>query len=232
MRSLPSRQEIIRRRLEDHFEERSRRSVWLPIAAFIVPAAAILLLALFLSPPRSGGVSLNPIATLGDAVSGLGDLYGGGSFKSTLPADADEETPTPSPASTPDPTATPVPTADLSAITGDPFSAEQVADVFEAGGLKVSQPGLDQGEFSGISGKVVALELGDGSPTRMLLIVYPSSGAVGDDWETRPGQAPRLKSGHTLPEAESVWWNRNIVILILDRGDHSSTAYDAFFELR
>ena len=95
----------------------------------------------------------------------------------------------------------------------------------------MSQQPVDHAGFEALNGKAVRLKLGESDPTIVVAVVYETSSDVGGDWQTQSGQAPRIKSGHALPDAESIWWNRNVVLVVLDRGASSSAAFDAFFKL-
>lgn len=176
---------------------------------------------------------MTPVSILGGFTGAIGDLYVGNSFQPTAEVDADDETTsTSTPKPTPEPTPTPIPMIDVSGVTGSPYAGQAVIDQFKEAGLNVTQRPVQHAGFAALSGQAVGLQVGDGNATDLVLVVYESSGAVGNDWQTNSGQAPRLKSGHSLPEAESIWWNRNVVVVVLDRGGSSSAAFDAFFKLR
>lgn len=141
--------------------------------------------------------------------------------------------PTASPRPTAEPTPTPQPTVDISEVTGSPYSAESVVSAWEDAGLKVTQRPVEHAGFKALAGKALRLDLDSGrGATSVALLVYTDSGAVSTDWHLQSGQKPRLKSGHALPDNASVWWNRNLVVVVLDRGGSSAAAFEVFFRVR
>lgn len=169
-----------------------------------------------------------PSITLGDLVDGVLDLAGGSSFDDDA-ADDDEPSPSPTPTATEEPTPTPAPTVALEGITGTPHSATAVVNAWRGAGLQVEQEPLEGDGFSGLAGEAVGLRLSEGSGALLVaVIVYPDSDAVREDWSIQSGEAPRLREGRNIPGLESVWWNRNVVVAVLERGGPTGAALDAF----
>lgn len=214
-----------------------KRDRWRPLtvlAIAIVVFAVVVAGVVFLGPrlgraiaPDSGVFTTDNFES---AVSGVLDLIPGSSFGGgTEESDA---TPTPGATATP-PAETPAPTPppiDLDSVTGSPYSATTVVQAWRSAGITVTQEPLEHAGFQELAGEALGLRLDTGSGSVLLAaVVYPDSDAVKQDWST--GERPELREGKTLPPRQSVWWNRNVVAVILERQGSTSEALDAFIDM-
>ena len=208
----------------------SGRSLLVPAIAVVV-FAGVVAAAVFGGPPFVRlivpGADL-PSLRVGSIVDDALDLVGGPSFDG---AAGDEGTPTPQ--ATPEtgtetPTPEPTPDVPLESVTGSPHSATAVAQAWRGAGYQVEQTVLDGDAYSGLAGQPVGLRLQSGANSLLVAaIVYETSDAVREDWNLG-GERPQLRSGRGLPSYETVWWNRNVVAVILERSGTTSQALDAF----
>lgn len=129
------------------------------------------------------------------------------------------------------PTAMATPTAGPSP-EGSPFSLIDLERAWEARGIAVT-PGGPSAGFSGLATTPFDVRLARGSESMELsILVYPDVEVINEDWQLTPGQAPLLKEGRSLPAHTSVWWNRNVIVVVRSpRGGMSADALDAFFAL-
>jgi len=64
------------------------------------------------------------------------------------------------------------------------------------------------------------------------VLVYPNQGALESEWTVSVDKAPAPKPGRRLPEYSTLWWNRNMVIIVRERsGQISDEAREAFINL-
>lgn len=115
---------------------------------------------------------------------------------------------------------------------GSPFSLIDLERAWEARGIAVTQGGPSAG-FGGLTTTPFDVRLARGSDSMELsILVYSDLEAINEDWQLTPGQAPVLKEGRSLPDHTSIWWNRNIIVVVRSpRGEMSAEALDAFFAL-
>ena len=115
---------------------------------------------------------------------------------------------------------------------GSPFSFADLQRAWEAGGIAVT-PGERSAGFSALGATAFDVRLTRGSDAMDLsMLVYRDREAAKKDWELTPGEAPVLKDGRNLPDNISIWWNRNVIVVVRSRlGDIGTDALDAFFAL-
>lgn len=131
-------------------------------------------------------------------------------------------------------TATPTPTEAPSpaGLEGRPFSFKELQKAWQAKSL-VATAGAASAGFTGFSRNPVAVTLKRGADTAKLSIfAYPSPQSVSDDWELTPGKAPVAKGARSLPAHRTIWWNQNIIVVMLTDSDEiGRDALDAFLAL-
>jgi hypothetical protein len=167
------------------------------------------------------------------ALEGAVGLVGGGAFTSTNAGAADEAPPSRTPRPTPAPTPTPVP-VDMSTLVGTPYTAGMAVTAWQSAGFAVSQAPLTHAGFtSTITGKSVGLHLSaGGGQLDIALIIYSDAASVGSDWQLASGARPQPKPDRSLPSFETVWWNSNAVVIVLEREGSTAAASGAFFGMR
>jgi hypothetical protein len=128
---------------------------------------------------------------------------------------AEEEEPTVT--RTPQPTVevTPSPTPGLPAVSGSPLSLTALENAWKAKSLTL----FSEGAASGFSGQAVvpnAVRAQRGSASAQLaVLVYPNGNVTKQDWNLSTGSAPSPTAGRTVPAHESVWWNQNVVVVLI-----------------
>lgn len=142
---------------------------------------------------------------------------------------------TPTPLFTAQPTASPQaePTSPPSPlIAGLPFSLSSLQRAFQAGGATAEVTEAGTG-FSGFAVAPVGLRVGEGGQSvAFAVLIYPNREAPGNDWDLVPGQRPSPKSGRGLPPHLSIWWNANVVVVLLsDEGGLSDQLFERFLEM-
>lgn len=140
-------------------------------------------------------------------------------------------TPTPTPARSP--TLSPTPAASpTAAVAGAPFSFADLQRAWADKGIQATAGGASSG-FSGFG--VAAFEaraLRGSDSLELSVFVYRDSQAVKEDWELTSGEAPKAKSGRSLPASLSIWWNENIIVVVRARtGEMGADAFAAFLAL-
>jgi hypothetical protein len=135
---------------------------------------------------------------------------------------------------TPRPTevVTPSPTPGLPAVSGSPFSLAALENAWKAKGMTLFSEGGSAG-FSGTAVTPNAVRAQRGTETAQLaVLIYPSSAVVKQDWNLSSGQAPSPVGGRTVPANESIWWNQNVVVVLLSgSGAVGNDAKSAFLAL-
>jgi hypothetical protein len=71
-----------------------------------------------------------------------------------------------------------------------------------------------------------------GKTAEVAAFLYEGRDAAGADWNTPSGERPSPKSGRSLPQHTSVWWNQNAIVVLLSDGGLGSEAREAFFDAR
>ncbi len=168
---------------------------------------------------------------------------GGGDDTASSPTPAGTATPTPTPAAdgtaTPTPLATSTPTPTVAptaspttAAEGDPYSLAGLEREWEGRGITVTLGDPSTG-LGGFGGTATDGRLTKGNDTMdVSILVYGSSEAGSEDWELVPGEAPTAKPGRNLPEHVSIWWNENVVVVVISRtGDIGADALAGFLDL-
>jgi hypothetical protein len=144
-----------------------------------------------------------------------------------------EETPTPlftaQPPATTGPEGTPPPSP---LVSGSPFSLSSLQRTFQAGGATADVTDTGAG-FSGFAVAAVGLRVSAGGESAAFaVLVYPNREAPANDWELVPGERPTPKSGRALPAHLSIWWNANVVVVLLsDTGGLSNQLLERFLEM-
>jgi hypothetical protein len=213
-------------------QPRDRSAMGVPVAAVVLAGALLLGGLTFVSQTSPVDVTLSGISfesVMNNAIDATGDIAGGNAFKESSPtsyvSSAPEAAPPPAPAAV-----TPPP-VDLATLTGNPYSASAAVDVWKAAGYTVSQQPSPAGMQPAGGAAAFRLEKGD-STVSVVLFVYPDSKAVGQDWQAASGQKPQVKPDRPLPAFQTVWWNRNLVVGVLEQSGGSKAALDAFFSLK
>ena len=241
MASIRSKE--VSRLLEAHVRavraKEHRRGSAFPVAlaAAVMAGAAIFGGLTLVSRTSPVNVSLSGVSfesAANGAIELLSNSVGGSAFKtSDLPSDQlSVSAPAPAAPAPPPAAPTPVP-VDLATLTGDPYSAVKAIEAWRAAGFTVTQQPLGHDGFNAIAGRAAGLRLeGHGSLLNIALIVYDDSKAVGGDWQTSSGQKPQLRPERALPAFQTVWWNRNMVVGVLDQTGGSQRALDAFLGIK
>jgi hypothetical protein len=81
-----------------------------------------------------------------------------------------------------------------------------------------------------VSATDISIGLGDGT-IEFAVFVYPNHESPAEDWDLIVGQRPSPKSGRTLPDHFSVWWNANIIAVVRSVAADSAAALDAFLNM-
>jgi hypothetical protein len=126
---------------------------------------------------------------------------------------------------TPGPTtnATPSPTPGLPAVNGSPLSLSTLEAAWKAKGLTLFSEGAAKG-FSGQAVSPSAVRARRGAESAVLaVLVYPNGDAIKQDWNLSAGSAPSPTDGRSMPASQSVWWNQNVVVVLIS-GDAAIAA--------
>jgi hypothetical protein len=112
-------------------------------------------------------------------------------------------------------TASPSPTPGLPAINGSPLSLSALEQAWRGKGLTLFSGG-GAGGFTGIAitPASVTAQRGEDSAT-LAVLIYPNSGVTKQDWNLPTGSAPSPADGRGAPAHESIWWNQNVVVVLL-----------------
>ena len=137
-----------------------------------------------------------------------------------------------SPSVTEAPTATPEPTAPPAALEGSPFSFSNLESAWEAKGITAT-PGEAETGIAGMRRTPVTVTLEKDAVTMTVaLLVYSGPQQVSEDWDLQSGRAPVPKAGRTVPASPSIWWNQNVVVVVLeDSGALGRDPLQAFLDL-
>lgn len=139
-------------------------------------------------------------------------------------------TPTPAPTSTPFPTSTP--TAQPSLLSaGSPYSLSSAQTAWSAAGFTVTvgDVATDVSGFA-VAAADISITLAGGA-IEFAVFVYPDRDAPLEDWDLVVGQRPSPRTGRTVPDHFSVWWNANIVAVVRSVAADSTAALDAFLNM-
>ncbi len=133
----------------------------------------------------------------------------------------------PAPTRTPRPTTvvTPSPTPGLPAVSGSPLSLSNLETAWKAKGLTLFSEGGAKG-FGGQAVTPSAVRAERGADSAVLaVLIYPNGSVVKQDWNLSAGAAPSPTDGRSVPPRQSIWWNQNVVVVLVS-GD-SAIAADA-----
>jgi hypothetical protein len=136
------------------------------------------------------------------------------------------------PSTTPVITASPSPTPGLPAVNGSPLSLSALEMAWRSKGLTLFSGGGANG-FSGMAVTPAAVTAQRGEDTATLaVLVYPNSQVTKQDWNLPSGAAPSPAGGRGAPEHQSIWWNQNVVVVLLSGSDAiGRDAREAFLAL-
>lgn len=126
-------------------------------------------------------------------------------------------TDTPAPSTPALSTRTPTSAASLPAgVNGEPYSLSSVETAWEAEGLTVTA-GSQVSGFSGFSIAPTAVNVSaSGESSRTAVFVYDDAAATSEDWTLVLGERPQPNTGNTVPSHFTIYWNTNVVIVVLD----------------
>jgi len=167
------------------------------------------------------------VVVAGVTVFGAWTVLGGGisinlDWESFRPSSEGES---PAASATPEPTtgATPSPTPGLPAVNGSPLSLSTLETAWKAKGLTLFSEGAGKG-FSGQAVVPAAVRARRGEESALIdVLVYPNGGAVKADWNLGSGSSPSPTDGRSMPASQSVWWNQNVVVVLVS-GDAAIAA--------
>lgn len=139
---------------------------------------------------------------------------------------------TPSPSVAPSPSPTPEPSIDPASVKGSPLSLQSLTSAWQSNGMTASVHAADPADYSGFEQMPVRITLSKaGNTIELAAFLYDGRDAIKGDWNTPAGERPSPKSGRTLPQHTSIWWNQNAVVVVLTDGALTSDAREAFFDI-
>jgi len=162
------------------------------------------------------------------AVFGAWSVLGGGidinlDRDSFRPANEDKGAAAPTRTSRPTQVRTPTPTPGLPAVTGSPLSLSNLETAWKGKGLTLFSEGAANG-FSGQAVTPSAVRAERGTESAVLaVLVYPNGSVVMQDWNLSAGAAPTPVGGRTIAASQSIWWNQNVVVVLIS-GDAAIAA--------
>jgi len=166
------------------------------------------------------------VVVAGVTVFGAWTVLGGGisinlDWESFRPSE--DEGPAATATSEPTAGATPSPTPGLPAVNGSPLSLSTLETAWKAKGLTLFSEGAGKG-FSGQAVVPAAVRARRDAETAVLtVLVYPNGDAVKQDWNLSSGSPPSPTDGRSMPASQSVWWNQNVVVVLIS-GDAAIAA--------
>jgi hypothetical protein len=144
---------------------------------------------------------------------------------------ATTRTSSPTPLSSPSPT--PLPSIDPASVGGSPLSLQSLTSAWESKGMEATAQAADADLYRGFDLSPVTVTLTkSGKTAEVAAFLYEGRGAAGTDWNTPAGERPSPKSGRSLPQHTSVWWNQNAIVVLLNDSGLGSEAREAFFDAR
>lgn len=161
-----------------------------------------------------GGVLL-AIDSLDD--NGGGTVLRPGDNASPTVAGATE---TPTATTTEEPTPEPIVDVD-----GTPFSLSSVTGAWEDAGFSVTSNGPAEG-FEGFENNATSIGLSGGGD--FAVFVYEDASAASSDWIISGSGVPEAQPGRDFPPSQSVWFNRNIIVVVLSG---VAGAFEAFVDM-
>lgn len=113
------------------------------------------------------------------------------------------------------PTRTPAPSLPPG-VDGDPYSLSSIEAAWEAEGMTVTGGSAATG-FTGFSLAPTSVTVSrSGTSVDTAVFVYDDPSAPAEDWTLVVGQRPVPKPGRTIPTHFTIYWNTNVVIVVLD----------------
>lgn len=229
-----------RRRLAAGHNKRSLIASIIAVGSVAAVILGLLFLAGLISRSVSGdGSSVTPDlsfdsvvnSTVGGVIDLLPSAFSDGTAGPTTEQPSVEAR-TPTPAPTPSPT--PAPTVDPATVQGNPLSLSSLTSAWEAKGMKPTVLLANSETYRGFSRTPAYIQLkNNGRSMELAVFVYPNRSAITDDWNTPTGQRPSPKDGRNLPGHQSLWWNKNTVVVVLTDPDGlSSNALNAYLDAR
>jgi len=147
------------------------------------------------------------------------------------PVQVQTSTATPTPFVSPSPT--PQPSLDPASVRGSPLSLQSLTSAWESKGLEATVTSAESDRYTGFAQAPVRVVLAkSGQTIEIAAFVYGGRDAIKDDWTTPTGERPSPKSGRSLPSHTSVWWNQNVVLVVLQDSGLSTDSREAFFDAR
>lgn len=141
------------------------------------------------------------------------------------------ETSTPAPTVVATPSPTPLPSLDPASVKGSPLSLKLLTSSWEANGMKATVTAAEMDDYTGFAQPPVRVSLTkEAAAIDLAAFVYNGRDAIRDDWDTPSGERPSPKSGRSLPDHTSIWWNQNVVLVVLHDAGLSTDAREAFFD--
>jgi hypothetical protein len=174
-------------------------------------------------------VLLLGVVVAGVTVFGAWAAFAGGidinldweSFRASSEDEGPAETATPAPTTG----ATPSPTPGLPAVNGSPLSLSALETAWKAKGLTLFSEGGAK-NFAGQAVTPNAVRARRGAESALIaVLVYPNGSVVKADWNLGSGSSPSPTDGRSMPASQSVWWNQNVVVVLIS-GD-AGVAADA-----
>lgn len=144
---------------------------------------------------------------------------------------ATTRTASPTPPSSPSPT--PQPSIDPATVGGSPLSLRSLTSAWESKGMKALSQGAEADLYRGFDqGPVKVTLTRSGKTADVAAFLYDGRDAAGVDWNTPAGERPSPKSGRSLPQHTSIWWNQNAIVVLLSDGGLGSDVREAFFDAK
>lgn len=187
------------------------------------PASAVI--GGFLSPAIFGILMLIGViaAGLGGVLLALDSLDGNGNGAVLRPSEGPSptvagatETPAPTEAPTPEPTVD---------VEGSPFSLSSVTGAWEDAGFTVTGNGPATG-FEGFDNSATSISLSGGGD--FAVFVYEDASSTSADWVIGGAGTPDPQPGRSFPPSQSVWFNRNIIVVVFSS---VGGAFEAFVDM-
>lgn len=181
----------------------------------------------------AGGIGIFiAVSTLGDAINGDDNVEApGGSATPTTsvtpaPTDADGNTITPAPTVT----IVPPPESLTDALNGSPLSFSALQTAWAEKGITASAEKVDD-SVTGTATTAVSVTLSKGDDEMHLAVLfYDDPSTAYQDFDL--GETVSPKEGRSIPGGAVGWFNRNVVVIVLDQVDSiKPDAFDAFINL-
>lgn len=200
-----------------------------PLAPVLQTAGTVLIVAaLFLAAGIGVYIAIN---TLSGALNNGSEVTPGGSetpgaTSSPAPTDADGNTTTPGPSAT----IVPTPESLADALNGVPLSFSTLQAAWADKGITATAEKVDD-SVTGTATTPVSVTLSKGSAEMHLAVLfYGDPSTPYEDFDLAEAVTP--KEGRSIPGDAVGWFNRNVVVIVLDQDpDIKPDAFDAFVNL-